>query len=151
MTIILFLLETKVVVLNPGVKKPPGYYLCTPESGRLGCVISIEKRCATCERHERREDTGEKTKFPALYIPPPGFKDPTIFRLSEYNYYRSPFVRAVLISRFILQKLIRRIFPRGQFYTKINVQNECIRRTHGVLYSQNDRFCEYPEKKNARE
>ena len=27
-----------------------------------------------CERHERREETGEKTKFSALYTPSPGFQ-----------------------------------------------------------------------------
>ena len=32
------------------------------------------KRCENCEHHKRREETGEKTMFSALYIPPRGFK-----------------------------------------------------------------------------
>ena len=30
-------------LLKPLCWKPPGHYLCTPEPGRLGCVIYIEK------------------------------------------------------------------------------------------------------------
>ena len=32
------------------------------------------RRCENGERHERREETGEKMKFSALNIPPPGYK-----------------------------------------------------------------------------
>ena len=28
---------------KPRCWEPPGHYLCTPEPGRLGCVISIQK------------------------------------------------------------------------------------------------------------
>ena len=52
----------------PRCWEPPGHYLCTPEPGSPGCVISIEKRCETCERHERREENGEKMKISALYM-----------------------------------------------------------------------------------
>ena len=29
-------------ILKPRCLKPPGHYICTPEPGRLGCVISIQ-------------------------------------------------------------------------------------------------------------
>ena len=35
--------EIANALLNPGVDKPPGHYLCTPEPGRLRCVISTPK------------------------------------------------------------------------------------------------------------
>ena len=44
----------------------PGHYLCTPESNLY------TKRC---EQQKRREETGEKTKFSALYTPSPGFEN----------------------------------------------------------------------------
>ena len=56
-------------LLNPRCWEPPGYYLCTPEQGRPGCVISIQKGMKTVNATSR-EGTGEKTKFSALYIPP---------------------------------------------------------------------------------
>ena len=37
--------ESWVSYFKPRCWKPPGHYLCTPEPGRLGRVISIKKRC----------------------------------------------------------------------------------------------------------
>ena len=58
-------------ILKPWRWEPPGHNLSTPEPGRPGCVIFIQKGVKNCERHKRRE---EKTEFSALYIPPLGFK-----------------------------------------------------------------------------
>ena len=58
--------------IKPRCWEPPGHYLSTPESGRPGFVVPIERR-ENCERYERREETGEKMKFIALYIHTPRF------------------------------------------------------------------------------
>ena len=74
--------------LKPRCWEPPGRYLCTPEPGRPGCVISMQKgmislkAMSTVKRLVRQKSgfnvrianwmalphTGEKTMFPALYI-----------------------------------------------------------------------------------
>ena len=47
-------------------------YMCT-WARYTGLRNLHRKRCETCERHKRREETGQKMKFSALYIPTPGF------------------------------------------------------------------------------
>ena len=62
--------------------EPPGRYLCT-----MLCNL-YRKKCETCGRHEHREETGEKTKFPALYIPLPEFKNMCLAHMAyTYNGY----------------------------------------------------------------
>ena len=48
-----------------------GHYLCTPESGRPGCIISIQKKVR--KPRAQRGDWWESEVF-HLYIPSPGFK-----------------------------------------------------------------------------
>ena len=41
--------------LKPRCWEPPGHYLCTPEAGRPGCVISIEKGVIPAEPRVQRK------------------------------------------------------------------------------------------------
>ena len=47
--------------------KPPGYYLCAPEPGRLGCVISIQKGVKTVNATRAEKRLVRKQSF-LLYI-----------------------------------------------------------------------------------
>ena len=62
--------------IKPRCWEPAGHYLCTPEPGRPGCVISIQNVV------NAREETDKETKFSALYTPPPGFKEHFVTCLS---------------------------------------------------------------------
>ena len=52
---------------------PPGNFLCIPEPGRPGCVISLEKGVKPVDATSAEKKLVRKLSFP-LYTPPPGFK-----------------------------------------------------------------------------
>ena len=56
---------------GPGVWNRP-VINCIPEPGRSSCVISIQK--GVIATSAEKKETGEKTKFSALYIPSPGIR-----------------------------------------------------------------------------
>ena len=60
-----------IVLLKPGVGTARSLLMHT-WARLIGLRINLHT--TRCERHERREETGEKTKFSALYTPLPGFK-----------------------------------------------------------------------------
>ena len=59
--------EMMVCSFKPRCWEPPGHYLCTPEPGRPGCVISIEKGVKPVNATSAEKRLGRKRSFP-LYI-----------------------------------------------------------------------------------
>ena len=60
--------------------KPPGHYmyLCTPEPGRLGCVISIQKGVKSDAYPVAVSQKVTKNLPVSFYNPKPGFKSPSL-------------------------------------------------------------------------
>ena len=67
-----FLFQIRKGNLNCGIVHGPARSLLMHTWARLIGLRNLHTK--RCERHERREETGEKSKFSALYTPSPGFQ-----------------------------------------------------------------------------
>ena len=72
--------EHSSVILKPRCLKPTGHYLYTPELGRLGCVISIQKG-VNCDAYPVSFSQKVTKNLPvSFYIPTPGFNQTKYFK-----------------------------------------------------------------------
>ena len=75
-----------VLLLKARCWEPPGHYLCTPEPGRPGCVISIEKDVKPANATSAEKRLWRKWSFP-LYISPRRCLTPCYFAIIHMKYH----------------------------------------------------------------
>ena len=63
-----------LLIFKPGCWEPPGHYLCTLESERLGCIISIQKGVNDNAYPVTVSQKVTKILPVSFYSPTPGFK-----------------------------------------------------------------------------
>ena len=86
--------------LKPRWRKPPGHYLCTPEPGRLDCVMSISKGVNGDAYPVAVSQKVTKTLHVSFYSHTPGFKDDEQLAITEaqYNFIAAKCVYSITLQ-----------------------------------------------------
>ena len=71
---VIFCMHEQILHLKPRCWEPPSHYLCTPEPGKLDCVISIQKGVNGDAYSVAISQKVTKNLPVSFYSPTPGFK-----------------------------------------------------------------------------